>query len=391
MARSQQRQSRGAAQQRNQQDRWLTQAQGALHLRSLPASPLHLTVGMRASPSQVPGALLAALDRGLPIAGILALNSHYSRLASVTSGTLRQYLSSLRSYMAFVDVMSVILGTTVPYFPPDVSILGTWVSTFRNSSTAANYVSALRKWCRTLGWEIGDLDHPELSLGLRGHANLHPGGLRRMKPIRLVTLRALIRAPARLPEPRRSIGETGTPQSSPLAVIYSAFIIAYWFLLRVPSELLPCRSGQLSVGRQNETILWLPRRKNSRIPVTMVRYCVCVRLDPELCPHVHARRLLENAAESPSQLLIGTSSARLRGILREMLRLIGVSDAEAYGLHSFRRGHASDLAEQDISPATLLQMGGWRSAAFQVYIDLPEVEARAATMLTVDESSDEEE
>ncbi|KAF4741625.1 hypothetical protein FOZ62_021946, partial [Perkinsus olseni] len=150
-------------------------------------------------------------------------------------------------YMAFVDVMSVILGTTVPYFPPDVSILGTWVSTFRNSSTAANYVSALRKWCRTLGWEIGDLDHPELSLGLRGHANLHPGGLRRMKPIRLVTLRALIRAPARLPEPRRSIGETGTPQSSPLAVIYSAFIIAYWFLLRVPSELLPCRSGQLSV------------------------------------------------------------------------------------------------------------------------------------------------
>ncbi|EER16358.1 hypothetical protein Pmar_PMAR025296, partial [Perkinsus marinus ATCC 50983] len=233
----------------------------------------------------------------------------------------------------------------------------------------------------------GDIDHPLISLVLRGQSNLQPSGQRRVLGIRLQLLRKLASANA---SSLRHLSNHNTRDSRYCA----GFVLAYWFLLRIPSELLVLRRGQLSIGKRNEVYIRLHKRKNTKTPVTLVRYCACRETQPSVCPHTHAEHLLLSSRTgnvAASDLLFdGITANSMRQHLRDTLAVVGIENPDVYGLHSFRRGHATDLAEHAASPATILQMGGWRSAAFRAYLDLPEVEARAAAMIVLNESSDEE-
>ena len=49
-------------------------------------------------------------------------------------------------------------------------------------------------------------------------------------------------------------------------------------------------------------------------------------------------------------------------VLRELLKTIGVDEAEQYVAHDFRRGHADDLLRRDATLLEILRAGVWRYA-----------------------------
>ena len=67
----------------------------------------------------------------------------------------------------------------------------------------------------------------------------------------------------------------------------------------------------------------------------------------------------------------------LRLSLRRRLSLLGVAHWDEYGLHSFRRGHAMDLAEWGGDLAEIIRAGGWKSSAFRFYLESHSLGKRA--------------
>ena len=58
--------------------------------------------------------------------------------------------------------------------------------------------------------------------------------------------------------------------------------------------------------------------------------------------------------------------------LREILCHLGVPDAMAHGMHSFRRGHADDISVGGRCLAELMAAGDWNAAA---YMNMQRVES----------------
>ena len=177
-----------------------------------------------------------------------------------------------------------------------------------------------------------------------------------------------------------------------------AYLAAYIFLLRVPSECLPMIRGGAGVVlakhksviscESGEVILHLAWRKNSNRPVRLTRACWCDH-DKATCPfHVFWHFCLTRpvgAAIFPAMTAGGTLHA-----LRERLSVLRVPAAADYGTQDFRRGHARDLQASGSDVATILAAGGWRSAAFLAYLDTVELEKDAVIEAHLGESSDEE-
>ena len=75
---------------------------------------------------------------------------------------------------------------------------------------------------------------------------------------------------------------------------------------------------------------------------------------------------------------------------REFLCVGQVPNAELYGTHDFRRGHAKDLQDSGAPYAVILAAGEWKGRAVVSYLDLGEIErdvALEAAMLSDDEGS----
>ena len=83
---------------------------------------------------------------------------------------------------------------------------------------------------------------------------------------------------------------------------------------------------------------------------------------------------------------IGANEARVR--LRHALERLGVSDANLYGTHDFRRGHAEDMRKAGCSLAEILKAGQWRSAAFMHYLDEAELDKDLALAVAIGENDD---
>ena len=52
-----------------------------------------------------------------------------------------------------------------------------------------------------------------------------------------------------------------------------------------------------------------------------------------------------------------------------LLSRFGVPNAQDYGTHDLRRGHAEDMRNQGCTLAEILKAGQWKSAAFMSYLD----------------------
>jgi hypothetical protein len=73
---------------------------------------------------------------------------------------------------------------------------------------------------------------------------------------------------------------------------------------------------------------------------------------------------------------------RAREHLRSTLRALKVPDADQYGTHDLRRGHAEDLRRSGATLATILKAGQWKSAAFLNYVNEAQLEEAMHVPLT---------
>lgn len=170
------------------------------------------------------------------------------------------------------------------------------------------------------------------------------------------------------------------------------FLLAYAFLLRLPSEALPVVTGlvtgQASLFREGETlVLVLRRRKNKPGGSRLVRTCWCSE-STATCPvHVIGPVLDQLAPGMP--LFNEISAASALHVLREMLTLLGVDQAMAYRTHDLRRGHALDLQLSGAPLYEILAAGEWKSPAFLAYLDIERLERDVVVQAHVDESDDD--
>ncbi len=191
------------------------------------------------------------------------------------------------------------------------------------------------------------------------------------------------------------------------------FLMAYAFLLRVPSEAIPATAdgnGPCRLSREGPyLVLHLDRRKNKPSGSRLVRGCWCKEC-PRTCPvHVLGPHLDSTARGEPLFPEITASSA-LR-TLRTMLQVLGVDRSHEYRTHDFRRGHAKDLQLSgatvhvvlwvkrvsaylhELSGAPLWQIlaaGEWKSPAFLLYLDMHKLESELVVQAHVDESDGED-
>ena len=158
------------------------------------------------------------------------------------------------------------------------------------------------------------------------------------------------------------------------------WMMSYIFLLRLPSEALPACKGspdnaqladkQTLVWREGDVIcLRLLRRKNMpHGSGTLRRECTCRGSVHTCAVHSLWERfwLHKDEGEQPwARLNPSRATSKMRGLLKRMR----VPNAEQYGTHDFRRGHADDMRKLGCTLPEILKAGQWRSASFMSYID----------------------
>jgi len=105
------------------------------------------------------------------------------------------------------------------------------------------------------------------------------------------------------------------------------------------------------------------------------------------------RRLWRRSCHVGCRPFGGVSPAAAVAELRRVLERLGVPQADTYGTHALRRGHAQDLLEKGACLGEILRAGEWRcgwlrvarsvamlgvlarSAAFMEYVDHDSLEA----------------
>ena len=168
------------------------------------------------------------------------------------------------------------------------------------------------------------------------------------------------------------------------------YMMAYAFLLRVPSELL----GQLKprlLQVDGGTVRFGPIRRKGQhhAQSTLEAKCVC-KVDPVICAHMWASWLLAGRSD-PDELVYppGYYNKFLAG-LRDDLIAVGTPAAEASGIasHAFRHGAALDIHDSDGFAAACAR-GEWRSRAVTAYIPPTTIESRALAEALCMESDEE--
>jgi hypothetical protein len=158
-------------------------------------------------------------------------------------------------------------------------------------------------------------------------------------------------------------------QDAAMATLYT---LAYWMLLRVPSEGLPVSlgavgvDGRLRVGKQvvisDGVLTWYyDRRKNREYPTRSSRPHMCGK-GRILCPVCTMESFL-NVEEHVvgDKLFANTSAKKFNQELRRRLGVADVAGAESFTSKGFRRGHAQDLSRKYGMSRELDAAGNWSS------------------------------
>ncbi|CAK0879802.1 unnamed protein product [Prorocentrum cordatum] len=254
--------------------------------------------------------------------------------------------------------------------PPASADLVAWGALFRCGATYANHCGYVRVGCLLAGTCAAVFDSPEVR---RARAAVRARGDWISRPllfIRKWAVASLVGLGARRPEWLRAS---------------MLFLLAYTFLLRVPSEALPAVrvddagdapsfQAALVLGAAEHTLL-LRRRKNKAQGSRLTRRCWCASCRAT-CPVHNLGPWLARRAPGCG-LSDGISAAAALRTLREMLAALGVQEAGLFRLHDLRRGHASDLQEAGATLAEILAAGEWRSCAFMAYLDRDDLERDA--------------
>ena len=259
------------------------------------------------------------------------------------------FKSGIRNYNKFCHEL---YGSSDAGYPPTVDGIVLWSLTFQCVGTFANYLGFLRGACIALVLEVPQVDHPAVK---RAKVGIIKRMLFSPKP-RMFLQRTLV---------RNLVLRTNHAHIDwKFAMLWC---VAYWFLLRVPSEALPmtrgvdkssCPNAQsvIFLEADGTLCLRLKKRKNKLSGSLLKRSCSC-RACKHTCP-VHVVwdlffKLLEVGCQPWATVSAGEANKQLRLDLQTMAVHISCSvgcashnfsmqvpDHSCYGSHDFRRGHA---------------------------------------------------
>ena len=153
--------------------------------------------------------------------------------ASVAPGTLATYASAMRCWNRFCHL------THARPLPASAEAVGLFACIFRNADTAKTYLAGVAKMHAAAGHVMPK--HPAVPAILRRLAQSAP--TRRPRP--WLTPKQVTAACA-------AVRREGTPRAA------DAIAVAWGFLLRVPSELLPLRACQVTKQRRDRSVLLGP-------------------------------------------------------------------------------------------------------------------------------------
>ena len=305
--------------------------------------------------------------------------------------------SGVKHWCKYIEIVS---GAEAKAFPVHMEDLLGWSMTFRCLGTFSNYLSYIRSACCALGHEPPAVGHPAVKRAMGGIAKRMLFSARCVCTILLHTSHMC----GHFGRPRLAIQRTmlkamiahdGVPSHTAL------WLIAYIWLLRLPSEALPmvvCASEpqrgvhKAAVWREGDNIcVLLSCRKNLQGGSGVLRRTCSCAGSPLMCPvHILWDKFLANVPVDTKPWLNVSAAQVMKWIRGAFLALTvcvwngrqiygvvfckQVPNASAYGTHSLRRGHARDLLESGATLAEILRAGQWRSAAFMRYLNLADIE-----------------
>ena len=250
--------------------------------------------------------------------------------------------------------------------PATVDGLLAWSRVFAVTETYRNYLGKLRLACEILRVTTACFEHPSI---------------RRAKS----TIMGLADAPRKKQHARRALVGQLISLAKKEGDLASAMLhlVAYAFLLRVPSELLPVvlgDNGCKHVDRLPPNVhsclsmmgdkvrLQLARRKHKPHSSTMVRGCWCSSCQTT-CPVHGLAPLLRKPGVGGRCPFVHLSAVRVNADLRRRLTVLRVGNADQFDTRCFRRGHCEDLAHSQSSLCEILSAGEWNSKRFITYLD----------------------
>ena len=269
-------------------------------------------------------------------------------------GSCKKSLPSAKSGMrAWITFFRDLLGKTGSSFPPELDDLLAWSRLFQHEGTFCNYVAYVRLGCEIVGAPIDVFGHPSVK---RAKTVVAKRGLAVKRTPRFIRQQIFV---------AMALYGHDVPAKHDFVMLA---LISYVFLLRVPCECLPMAFHERP---QNESLcpvlfldeeggvecleLYLPRRKNRKEPIKMIRTCWCMRC-PNTCP-VHVVGEFLRGVEPGVKPFAAWWPGMVLSVLREVLKTIGVDEAEQYVAHDLRRGHADDLLRRGATLLEILRAG----------------------------------
>ena len=274
-------------------------------------------------------------------------------------------------------------------FPADEATVVSFSAIFRNGDTFANYIGHIITGHQMLllqpTWDPALLR--AIKVGSRKMTIRSTKALLRHREVQLLAARA---------------------QASESPSDAHLYAIAYHFLLRVPSELLPLRLATApqpnvpprqwhsfvtfgdSRGKRTATIT-LGVRKNHQSEVSsLLRSCMCSDSRDLACGVCSLYDLRDGiTADSWTNTPFKQTPQLVLYRLRVHALLLNICGNAPVGTHAFRRGRASDLMGEGLPLATILQLGGWRSAAILHYLAVDELQSRLGSIQIIEGSESE--
>ena len=285
------------------------------------------------------------------------------------------YVSAIRGYLTFFLDLKI---NEVP-LPPRLEWIVTWSTFFRNHKTFSSYCSALRWATEAVGGKTEVFEDKVLKRA--------KGALKRVSVFRekrWVQYDIL----------QKIVGCAIQRGERMMAMAYLA---AYIFLSRVPSELLVLEyGGDVLTSRQDcmglnviqcavtEVRVHLNRRKNAAEGASLRRMCTC-KTHSLVCP-IHALSPWIKSHKVGDRLFPGLTPAAFNKRLRMHLDLCEIAESKLYSSHAFRRGAAQDLSLGGCSLRVLLVAGGWHSRACFLYLKHEDLNMASVAAFLANES-----
>ena len=274
------------------------------------------------------------------------------------------------------------VGKVERYFPPKLEWLQAWALAFRCHLTFGNYLGYVKTACLIVGTDVSVFGHPAIGrakMSIRKASQFTPRPKMWIRREKVAAMMEWAREHA---------------QYENFAML---FLLAYWFLSRLPSEALPAVAGR-GTALDAQSVLWktdtelildLRVRKNTNTRCRITRTCMCSEA-AVTCP-LHVLGPLVDACPEGQSLFPGMNRTSVLRALRVLLDKVGVEKSSFYGTHDLRRGHALDLQLAGAPLQVILEAGGWRSPAFLKYLDLHQLDRDLVVQSHIDESSSDEE